>query len=66
MLILLPSEVLFSSLTLKFSSFSSDYIPIPVWKLSSPYHTTARDPELCSLQPHYCVDYNRAATVSTT
>lgn len=66
MLILLPFKILFTSLTLKFSSFSSDYIPIPVWKLPGPYHTAARDPELCSLQPHYCVDYNRAATVSST
>lgn len=65
-LILLLFGILFGSLTLKCSSFSSDYIPIPVRKLSSPYHTTARDPELSSLQPHYCVDYNRAATISIT
>lgn len=65
-LILLFFEVHFGSLTLKCSFFCSDYIPIPVRKLSSPYHTTARDPELSSLQSHYCVDYNWAATLSTT
>lgn len=65
-LILLLFEMHFGSLILKCSSLSSDYIPIPVRKLSRPYHTTARDPELSSLQSHYCVDYNWAATVSIT
>lgn len=65
-LILLLFEILVNFLTLNCSSFSSDYIPIPVRKLSSPYHTTARDPELSSLQSHYCVDYNWAAAISIT